>query len=94
MSVDIYKKGVKTSEIEYGGTENSWVKQEPPDTSGDVKTTKTFRLSVEPTTLRYTEILTVTATAGSGETLVSRSGSRESELGSGTCEKIPFKQSN
>jgi hypothetical protein len=93
MSLDIYKQGVKTSEIEYSGTENSWVTQESGP-SGGVKKTKLYRLSIEPATLRYTETLTVTLTAGSGDAAATRSYTVDSELGSGTCEKIPYKQSN
>jgi hypothetical protein len=93
MSLDIYKKGVKTSEINYDGTENAWVTQESGP-SGGVKKTKTYRLSIEPATLRYTETLTVTFTAGSGDAMATQSYTRDSELGSGTCEKIPYKQSN
>ena len=93
MSLDIYKKGVKTSEIEYSGTENSWVTQESGP-SGGVKKTNLYRLSIEPATLRYTETLTVTLTAGSGDAAATRSYTVDSELGSGTCEKIPYKQSN
>lgn len=89
LEADIYRKGVKTSEAEYHGTKNSWVVEDSPDPNAHVKTTKTFQLSIEPTTLRYSEILAITLTAGSGETMATRSDTVDSELGSGTCEKIP-----
>jgi Trypsin-like peptidase domain len=93
LSADIYKKGVKITEVEYHGNENLWVAQESGP-SGGVKKTKTYHLSIEPATLRYTETLTVSFTAGSGDAMATQSYTRDSELGSGTCEKIPYKQSN
>ena len=42
MSLDIYKKGVKTSEIEYSGTENSWVTQEKRTQVAALRKTKSY----------------------------------------------------
>ncbi len=94
MRLDIYRKGVKLGELEYRGTENVWVNQKSPDPNAYVKKTITFRLSIEPTTLRYAETSTVTMTAGSGDTMATESNTVDSELGSGTCERIPPKRSD
>lgn len=94
LSASIYTKGIKTVDDDYEGKENSWVAQQNLDPTASVKKMITYRLLIEPTTLRYIETITVTLTAGSGNTMSTRSYSVDSELGSGTCEKIPNKQSN
>jgi len=94
LAADFYRKGVKSGEAEYEWDGNSWVVQEAPDPSAYVKTRKIFRLSIEPTTLRYIERVTITSTAGSGETMVTETRTIDSALGSGMCEKIPDKRPN
>jgi hypothetical protein len=89
LDADFYRRGVKSGGTEYQWDGNSWVVEEVPDSSAYVKTTKTFRLSIEPATLRYIERVTITTAAGSGNTMASDSHTEDSELGSGTCEQIP-----
>lgn len=91
LEASFYMKGVKSGEVEYQWEENSWVFQQTSDLSANIKTTKTFRLSIEPATLRYIQQFTITDTAGSGETKVIES--HAAGLFSGTCEKIPDKRS-
>ena len=94
LSASIYTKGIKTVDGDYEGTGNSWVAQQNLDPTASVKKMITYRLLIEPTTLRYIETITVTLRAGSGNTMSTRSYTVDSELGSGTCEKIPYKHSN
>lgn len=90
LEVDFYTKGVKSNTAEYHWDGKSWVLQYgPEDPNADLKTTRTFQLSIEPTTLRYTEFLTITLTTGSGDEKIS--SSRTAESSSGVCEKIPDK---
>lgn len=87
LSADFYKKGVKEGFETWGWDENSgsWVTYSP-DTSGAFVTQDwTYRLSIEPTTLRYRETDTVITTAGKGETKAVDSKNYEY---SGTCEPI------
>jgi hypothetical protein len=94
LEASFYRKGVKSGEVEYQWEGQSWVVQEAPDASAYVKTMKTFRLSIEPATLRYIEQVTITDTVGSGQTQTTESHIEESQLGSGMCEKIPEKRPN
>jgi hypothetical protein len=92
LGAGFYSGGVKVNGATYEWDEDSWVVRElPADPNASVKTMKTFRLSIEPTTLRYAERVTITLTAGSGQTMATKSGTVDSELGSGTCERIPAK---
>lgn len=91
LDADFYSKGVKSNTAEYHWDGNSWVLQYgPEDPNASVKSTRTFRLSIEPTTLRYAEILTVTLTTGSGDEKISSSKTVKSS--SGVCEEIPDKR--
>lgn len=93
LTAEFYRKGVKSNEVEYQWNGSAWVIQESQDPSAYTKTTKVFHLSIEPTTLRYVEQVTITITVGSGETATTESRTVDSELGSGACERIPAAQS-
>jgi hypothetical protein len=92
LEASFYMKGVKSGEVEYQWEENSWVFHQTSDLSANIKTRKTFRLSIEPATLRYIQQLTITDAAGSGETKATES--HAAGLLSGSCEKIPDKRLN
>jgi len=92
LDASFYRKGVKSGGAEYHWDGNSWVVKETSDPGVYIKATKTFRLSIEPTTLRYVEQVTITSTAGTGETAVTESRTEDSNLGSGMCERIPSTQ--
>jgi Trypsin-like peptidase domain len=93
LNADFYRKGVKTSDADYEWDGNLWVtRYHTTNPEATIQTTKTFQLSIEPSTLRYIEQVTITDTAGSGETIATRSDTVDSELGSGSCEKIADKR--
>lgn len=87
LSADVYKKGVKEGAFAEGWDENSgsWVTYSPDTSGAYTKEDWTWRLSIEPSTLRYLRSSTLTVTVGTGQTKAVSSKTREH---SGTCEKL------
>jgi hypothetical protein len=93
LSADVYKKGVKEGVGAWGCDENSnsWLNYSSRTTDGTITEDRTYRLFIEPKTLRYREIVTVIFTEGEGDTKVSDSKSSEE---SGSCEIVSGKRRN
>jgi Trypsin-like peptidase domain len=91
LTANFYVKGVKSSTIEYHWDGKAWIHDEQPEEpNAVVRTDKIRRLSVEPATLRYIEMLTTITSVGADETKAS--DSQLELLSSGTCERIPTKR--
>jgi Trypsin-like peptidase domain len=88
LDLNVYEKGVNSGEQEFHWDGNIWVLQYvPDDPTAYVRKTETFRLSIEPATLRYNNSLSETITVGSGNTEARESQKLTSD--SGVCEEIP-----
>jgi hypothetical protein len=87
LSANIYKKGVRDGFEAWGWDQNSdsWMNYMSQTTNDNVAEQWTYRLSIEPSTMRYRKTATVIFSAGTGATKVSDSKSFEE---SGTCERI------
>jgi Trypsin-like peptidase domain len=87
LEESVYDKGVKTNTLEYEWNGSSWfLSIPPPDPKAYSRTSKVLGLSVEPTTMRYSDSVSVTITVGSGDTAATDT----SHYGpwSGVCEKV------
>jgi len=84
----IYENGVNTGGELWSWDESSqsWEIQEPDTSGGYTKSDWTWRLSIEPTTMRYVRSGTLTTTVGVGETKVV--GSKTGHQHSGACERL------
>jgi len=83
-----YEKGVKLGYRNFHWDGSSWfISSPPPDPNAYSRTSKISYLSIEPTTMRYAESVTVTITVGSGQTAATDT----SRYGpwTGVCEKVP-----
>jgi len=88
LEESVYDKGVKTNTIEYLWNGSSWSLSIPPtDPTTYARTSKVLHLSIEPTTMRYSESTTVTITVGNGDTAATDT----TQYGpwAGACEKVP-----
>lgn len=84
----IYEKGVKTNNLLYHWDGSSWVRPIPPaDPNAYSRTSKVLRLSIEPTTMRYVDSISVTITVGNGETAAT--DTRTLGPWPGICERVP-----
>ena len=82
-----YEKGVNIGGRDYRWDGGSWVWTVPPaDPNAYSQTLKIYKLSIEPSTMRYVESVDVTITLGTGETAAT--DTETDTLGSGTCERI------
>jgi hypothetical protein len=84
----VYEKGVKIGTGDWAWNGSSWERQSPTEhPNGITQVSKTFYISIEPTTMRYAESATVAITAGSGQTAANATD----RYGPwpGVCEKVP-----
>jgi S1-C subfamily serine protease len=83
----VYENGVKVNALEYHWDGNSWFFPIPPtDPNAYTRTSKVLHLSIEPTTMRYVDSMTVTITVGNGETAATQTD-RYGPFG-GVCQKF------
>jgi S1-C subfamily serine protease len=69
LEESVYDKGVKTNTLEYQWNGNSWFLSVPPaDPKAYSRTSKVLGLSIEPSTMRYSDSASVTMTVGWGDT--------------------------
>jgi S1-C subfamily serine protease len=84
----IYGKGVKIGSGDWIWNGTSWDRKLPTEhPNGITQVSKTFSISIEPTTMRYAESGTVAITVGSGQT-AANSTDHYGPWG-GICEKVP-----
>lgn len=83
----VYKEGVKFSDAEYAWDGSAWLfSLYPADPNAYPQLSRFEQLSIEPTTMRYLDSVTVTTTDGTGNTSTQIYGPF-----AGVCEKVPPK---
>ena len=85
LRTKVYEKGIEVDTDAYLWDGSSWFDSIPSRTNTILS--KIRRLSIEPSTLRYVESVTVPTTTGSGETASTETSRRGPWIGA--CEKIP-----
>jgi hypothetical protein len=89
LTETVYQKGVKVGgTLEYHWNGSAWLIPVPPaDPNAYTLESKTYSLSIEPTTMRYVEATSITLTVGKGDTAAT--GTHNYGPWGGVCEKIP-----
>lgn len=86
----VYQKGVKTNALEYEWDGSAWLfSLHPADPNIYPQLSRVEQLSIEPTTMRYLDSLTVTTTDGTGDPKAS--STQIYGPFAGVCEKVPPK---
>ena len=83
-----YEKGIKGGGMLYLWDGSKWVQRmQPQHPEADVQVSKIFYLSIEPSTMRYSQSGDITVTAGRGKTAVTRKD--KFDPWDGVCEEVP-----
>jgi S1-C subfamily serine protease len=87
LEENVYNKGVKSNTLEYQWNGNLWFLSIPPaDPKAYSRTSKILGLSIEPSTMRYSDSASETMTVGWGSTAAT--GTSRYGPWSGACEAV------